>query len=288
MTPIFFSFKYCDKGAGGEAFTQAALAVPCRSCILESAAATLDCIWYSSCSWLHSVWQLLLTALILTSALDCTPSDSCSWLHFQWQLFLTAFSVAAALVCIRYGSCFWLHSLFQLLLTAFIVAAALVCIRYGSCSWLHSLFQLLLTAFSVAAALVCIRYGSCSWLHSLFQLLLTAFIVAAAFDYIWCDNCSCLFLFLCSFLNSCRCSMTKSMTPLLKTFFHPLHGTDHGSHPSLTTHDRELVSVLVKSSVPALIPAAALHCTSCDSCSRLHSMWQLLLTIQCGSCSCLH
>ena len=27
-------------------------------------------------------------------------------------------------------------------------------------------------------------------------------------------------------------------------FFHPLNGTEHGSHPSLTTRDRELVSVL--------------------------------------------
>ena len=27
-------------------------------------------------------------------------------------------------------------------------------------------------------------------------------------------------------------------------FFHPLNGTEHGSHPSLTTRDRDLVSVL--------------------------------------------
>ena len=29
-----------------------------------------------------------------------------------------------------------------------------------------------------------------------------------------------------------------------ETFFHPLNGTEHGSPPSLTTRDRELVSVL--------------------------------------------
>ena len=29
-----------------------------------------------------------------------------------------------------------------------------------------------------------------------------------------------------------------------RLFFHPLNGTEHGSHPSLTTRDRELVSVL--------------------------------------------
>ena len=29
-----------------------------------------------------------------------------------------------------------------------------------------------------------------------------------------------------------------------RVFFHPLNGSGHGSHPSLTTRDRELVSVL--------------------------------------------
>ena len=34
------------------------------------------------------------------------------------------------------------------------------------------------------------------------------------------------------------------MTPPQETFFfHPLYGTEHLSHPSLTTRDRELVSV---------------------------------------------
>ena len=34
------------------------------------------------------------------------------------------------------------------------------------------------------------------------------------------------------------------MTPPQETFFHPLNGSDHGSHPSLTNRDRELVFVL--------------------------------------------
>ena len=34
------------------------------------------------------------------------------------------------------------------------------------------------------------------------------------------------------------------MTPPQEIFLHPLNGTEHGSHPSLTTRDRELVSVL--------------------------------------------
>ena len=53
-----------------------------------------------------------------------------------------------------------------------------------------------------------------------------------------------LFLFSCSFLNSCSCSTTKSMTPPKEIFFHHFNRTEHGSHPSLTTRDRELVSVL--------------------------------------------
>ena len=38
--------------------------------------------------------------------------------------------------------------------------------------------------------------------------------------------------------------MAKSMTPPQEIFFHPLNSTEHGSHPSLTICDRELVSVL--------------------------------------------
>ena len=52
-----------------------------------------------------------------------------------------------------------------------------------------------------------------------------------------------LFLFLGSFLNSCGCS-AKSNTSSHETFFPRLNGTEHGSQPSLTTRDRELVSVL--------------------------------------------
>ena len=33
------------------------------------------------------------------------------------------------------------------------------------------------------------------------------------------------------------------MIPPYEIFFHPLNGTEHGSHPSMTTRDRELVSV---------------------------------------------
>ena len=55
---------------------------------------------------------------------------------------------------------------------------------------------------------------------------------------------SCLFLFLGGFLNICTCSTAKSTTPLQETLFYPLNGTEHGSQPSLTTRDRELVSVL--------------------------------------------
>ena len=51
-------------------------------------------------------------------------------------------------------------------------------------------------------------------------------------------------LFLGSFLNSCCCSTAKSKTPPQETVFYPLTGTEHGSQPSLTTRDRELVSVL--------------------------------------------
>ena len=38
--------------------------------------------------------------------------------------------------------------------------------------------------------------------------------------------------------------MAKSKTPPHETFFPPLNSTEHGSEPSLTTCDRELVSVL--------------------------------------------
>ena len=38
--------------------------------------------------------------------------------------------------------------------------------------------------------------------------------------------------------------MAKLKTPLKETFFYRLIGTEHGSQPSLTTRDRELVSVL--------------------------------------------
>ena len=34
------------------------------------------------------------------------------------------------------------------------------------------------------------------------------------------------------------------MTPPQETFFYPLNGSERGSHPSLTTRDRKLVSVL--------------------------------------------
>ena len=53
-----------------------------------------------------------------------------------------------------------------------------------------------------------------------------------------------LFLFLCSFLNGCGCSTAKPMTPPRETFFHLINASEHGSYPSLTTRDRELVSVL--------------------------------------------
>ena len=48
--------------------------------------------------------------------------------------------------------------------------------------------------------------------------------------------------FFFSFLNSCGCSKAKSKTPPQEIFFHPLNGTELGSHPFLTTRDRELVS----------------------------------------------
>ena len=38
--------------------------------------------------------------------------------------------------------------------------------------------------------------------------------------------------------------MAKSKTPQQETFFYSLIGTEHGFQPSLTTRDRELVSVL--------------------------------------------
>ena len=44
--------------------------------------------------------------------------------------------------------------------------------------------------------------------------------------------------------SSSGCSTAKSKTPPQETFFYPLSGTEHGSQPSLTTRDRELVSVL--------------------------------------------
>ena len=51
-------------------------------------------------------------------------------------------------------------------------------------------------------------------------------------------------LFLGSFLNSCGCSTAKSKTPRQETYFYPLNSTEHWSQPSLTTRDRELVSVV--------------------------------------------
>ena len=45
-------------------------------------------------------------------------------------------------------------------------------------------------------------------------------------------------------MNSCGCSTAKSKTPPLEIFFYPLNGSVRGSQPSLTTRDRELVSVL--------------------------------------------
>ena len=51
-------------------------------------------------------------------------------------------------------------------------------------------------------------------------------------------------LFSGGFLNSCGCSTAKSKTPPQETFFYPLNGTEHGSKPSLTNRDRELVSVI--------------------------------------------
>ena len=51
------------------------------------------------------------------------------------------------------------------------------------------------------------------------------------------------FKFWCSFLNCCGCSTAMSKTPPQETFFHQLNGTQHGSSPSLTTRNRELVSV---------------------------------------------
>ena len=53
-----------------------------------------------------------------------------------------------------------------------------------------------------------------------------------------------LFLFLCSFQNNYDCSTAKSKTPGHEAFFYILNGAEHGSQPSLTTRDRELVSVL--------------------------------------------
>ena len=53
-----------------------------------------------------------------------------------------------------------------------------------------------------------------------------------------------LFWLCVGFLNSCGCSTTKSKTPPQETIFSPLTGTEYGSQPSLTTRDRELVSVL--------------------------------------------
>ena len=53
-----------------------------------------------------------------------------------------------------------------------------------------------------------------------------------------------VFWFLGSFLNSFTCSTAKSKTPPHETFSPPLNGTEHGSQPSLTTRDRELVSLL--------------------------------------------
>ena len=59
-----------------------------------------------------------------------------------------------------------------------------------------------------------------------------------------CEKVESFVLLLCSFLNSCGCSTAKSKTPPHETFFYPLNGAEHGSQPSLTPRDRELVSVL--------------------------------------------
>ena len=52
-----------------------------------------------------------------------------------------------------------------------------------------------------------------------------------------------LFLFWCSFLNSCGCSTAKVEDSTVGDFFHPFNGTEHGSPPFLTTRDRAPVSV---------------------------------------------
>ena len=54
----------------------------------------------------------------------------------------------------------------------------------------------------------------------------------------------CLYLFLYSFLNSCGTQRPSRRLHRRRLFFYPLTGTEHGSQPSLTTRDRELVSVL--------------------------------------------
>ena len=53
-----------------------------------------------------------------------------------------------------------------------------------------------------------------------------------------------LFLLLSSFLNSCGCSNGQVEDSTAGDFFYPLNSTEHRSQPSLTTRDRELVSLL--------------------------------------------
>ena len=58
----------------------------------------------------------------------------------------------------------------------------------------------------------------------------------------WLQQCF-LFLFLCSFLNSCGCSTAPQLWHRRRLFFYPLNGSERGSHPSLTTRDRIIRSI---------------------------------------------
>ena len=77
--------------------------------------------------------------------------------------------------------------------------------------------------------------------------------------------------FLGSFLISCGCSAAKSGMSLHRMrLFPPLNGTEHGSQPSLTTRDRELVSVLEVRIEPGDLNQRPLTPQSVDNFFNIH------------------
>ena len=99
-----------------------------------------------------------------------------------------------------------------------------------------SFLTLLLSSLLTFFVCFCILFNSCCSHARVFgKTLVHQFLISYSHT-----ECFFLLLFLCSFLNSCGCSTAKSMTPPQEIFFFThFNGTEHGSHQSLTTSDRD-------------------------------------------------